>query len=146
MSTDDPLNSADSALWRKPLEAQLAGLRPTTAAVDRDRLMFAAGRAAAAPMRWTNAATFVAAACAALAIGRWTAPTAAPFLPESSSIAQQSAPPSIVDFAQAAELRDPASLLQLRLHFDALDAPRGSSISPSPAAVSPRALLHEMLN
>ena len=81
MSTDDPLNSADAmnsaeaVARRKAIEAQLAGLRPSTAALDRDRLMFAAGRAAAARSHWSHAAALVAAASVALVVGRWSAPT-----------------------------------------------------------------------
>ena len=74
-------------------------------------------------------------ASSALVVGRWSAPTAAPFSPEPFAVAQQQAAPPVVDLAQSIELRDPSSLLQLRLHFDELDMPREASVSSSPAAV-----------
>ena len=60
------------------LEARLAGLAPTSG-VDRDRLMYEAGRAAVAgsPSAGRRAAWPVATllvAVAALVVGRWTAP------------------------------------------------------------------------
>lgn len=152
MSTDDSLNlnddssSADSALRRKAIEAQLAGLRPATVELDRDRLMFAAGRAAAVRNRWTHASSLVAAACLALVVGRWSVQVAAPSAPEQALIAQQPAAPSDADFAQSNAVRNPSSLLQLRLHADDLDASRTASAASSPAAVSPRALMYELLN
>lgn len=146
MSTDDSLNSDDSILRRQALAAQLATLRPTAAALDRDRLMFETGRAAAARSNWSRAVTLAAAAGVALVVGRWTASGSSLGDRASSPLTQVHNAAPLGDFAQAAEFGDPSSLLQLRLHLDDLDAGRRSLKTNSAPAASPQQLIRELLN
>jgi hypothetical protein len=146
MSTDDSLSAAASMLRRQALEAQLAGLRPTAATLDRDRLMFEAGRAATGPSRWSRTVALVAAAGVALVVGRWTAPVRSPDDRAGSPLTNAHTAAPLDDVVQSAEFRDPSSLLQLRLHLDDLDAGRGSIAAGSASPFSPHELMRELLN
>lgn len=133
------------------LEARLAGLAPT-AGIDRDRLMYEAGRAAVAGPQsagrraaWLAATSLVAAA--ALVVGRWTAPQASIEAPMIAVVESPTGAPA--DVLLDDRLSAPDSYAQLRrsLHSEALAwadrAPRNESPRSS---ASRNALLQELLN
>lgn len=133
------------------LEARLAGLAPT-AGIDRDKLMYEAGRAAVAGSQsagrrvaWPVATLLVAAA--ALVVGRWTAPQT---LIEAPLVAVVESPTrSSEEVLTDERLAAPDSYAQLRrqlspgalAHVDR----EASSESPSSSA-SRNELLQELLN
>lgn len=132
------------------LEARLAGLAPT-AGIDRDKLMFEAGRAAVAGSQSAGRraawpiATLLAAA-AALFIGRWTAPHASTDAPLVAVAAPLDAP-----FKADADERPavPDSYAQLRrnLGSDALAHVEHAEHEKSPSVRTSRNdLLQELLN
>lgn len=63
---------------REPLESALAGLQPAPAALDRDRLMFAAGQAAAPRRSWLWPTSAAALVCLSLGLGAALAMRPAP--------------------------------------------------------------------
>lgn len=133
------------------LEARLAGLAPT-AGIDRDRLMYEAGRAAVAGApsagrhaAWPLATLLV--AVAALVVGRWTAPQAVSELPMIAVAGSPTVAPSEV-FADD-RLTAPDSYAQLRrtLHADALAQADRATRNESPhSSASRNDLLQELLN
>lgn len=132
----------------KAVEAALSSLAPTSpTAADRDRLMFAAGRAATGPRRpWVWPVAAVATALVALVVGRQTAPQ--PANVPASPIAQPMTIEHRADVFVAAT--SPSSYLQLRRRFHRLDAVAdvgAAAADPnSPHPTSHQALLHELLN
>lgn len=132
----------------KALEAALASLTPApTSAAERDRLMFAAGRAAThrAPHWFRDVATYVG-IFLALMLGRWSAQLGAP-----SPTLQIAAPIAIEPnhSTAAANLAAPSSYFQLRRHLDTLELAGVDSVPSTSGAApptSPQALMHELLN
>ena len=138
------LNSSPSPEW-SGLEAALGSLRPTPPTIDRDQLMYEAGREARPQRSGLTTLALVACSAIALGIGRWTAPTTVS--PEPIQLAE-----NVGEQAQAvaeASLTNPASYFQLRRHLNDADlAAIGSSPAlPTPTPAADRAaLLHELLN
>jgi hypothetical protein len=142
MSDQEPL-----AQELRAVEAALTSLVPMPpAAADRDRLMFAAGRAAAGPQRpWVWPAALAATALLALVVGRRTAPQLV-VGPE-----PQIARPTITEHDPESFVvtTSPSSYLQLRRQLDRLDYADVGGVSTdarSHAPASHQALLHELLN
>ncbi len=129
------------------LEAKLASLVPTAAALDRDRLMYEAGRASLSSRRgWAWPLALAASIALALVAGRWTAPHSV-MIPE-QNIAQTPPRESTTSVAMAAAA-EPDSYLQLRRQIMqdevvAVSPPRGPS-APVPKA-SQAEMLRELLN
>lgn len=133
------------------LEARLAGLAPT-AGIDRDRLMYEAGRAAAAGPQsagrraaWLAATSLVAAA--ALIVGRWTAPQVSIDAPLVAVV--ESPPQSSAEVFTDEQLVAPDSYAQLRrqLSPDALAHADRKARDESPhSSASRNDLLQELLN
>ena len=133
------------------LEARLGGLAPTTG-IDRDRLMYEAGRAATASRpsagrraAWPLATLLVAAA--ALFVGRWTAPQASIDAPLVAVI--ESSTQSTAEVFTDERLAAPDSYAQLRreLNMDALAQADRAPKSESPhSSHSRNDLLQELLN
>ncbi|MBL9093491.1 MAG: hypothetical protein JNL96_19900 [Planctomycetaceae bacterium] len=127
------------------IEARLAGLSPPSPALDRDRIMYEAGRASMGSERRRVIRSTVAVAAAMLAalfVGRWTAsPGGLPIdrLPASVQASSSAAPsPPSVD-----------SLAYLRRELVAGELPRRGSASTSGVAApfTSRAILNsELLN
>jgi hypothetical protein len=129
------------------LEASLSSLVPTSpSAADRDRLMFAAGRAAAGSQRpWAWSAALAATALLALVVGRRTAPQLV------AGPEPQIARPTITEHEPESFVVTtlPSSYLQLRRHLDRLDFADVGGVATdarSHAPASHQALLHELLN
>lgn len=138
------LNSSPSPEW-SGLEAALGSLTPTAPTIDRDQLMYAAGRAARPQQRGITSLVLVACAAIALGVGRWTAPTTVS--PEPIQLAENVGPQT--QAVTEASLTDPASYYQLRRRLNDADL---AAIGSSPAlptqtqAADRAALLHELLN
>lgn len=84
---------------REPLESALAGLKPAATTLDRDRLMFAAGQAAAPKRTWLWPASSAALFCLSLGLGVALAARPAPietvrvvYLPAETRDIKQAAP------------------------------------------------------
>lgn len=138
------LNSSPPPEW-SGLEAALGSLMPTPPTIDRDQLMFEAGRAARPQQRGVTSLALVACAAIALGIGRWTAPTTVS--PEPIQLAENVGPQA--QEPADSSLTDPASYFQLRrrLHDADLAAIGSSPALPTPTQAADRAaLLHELLN
>lgn len=138
------LNSSPSPDWGG-LEAALGSLRPTPPTIDRDQLMYEAGRAARPQHRGLQSLALIACAAIALGLGRWTAPTTVS--PAPTQLAENVVPQAR-DATESA-FADPASYFQLRRHLgDADFAAIDTSSSPSAKAKTAdrAALLHELLN
>ena len=133
------------------LEARLAGLAPT-AGIDRDKLMYEAGRAAVAGSQsagrrvgWPVATLLVAAA--ALVVGRWTAPQT---LIEAPLVAVVESPPqSSAEVFTDERLAAPDSYAQLRRQLSPgalAHVDRGASSESPSSSASRNELLQELLN
>jgi hypothetical protein len=132
----------------KAVEAALASLAPTPASTaERDRLMFAAGRAAARPRSaWPQVVGAIGLVAAALVAGRFTAPRVAP-----APDPQIAAPIMTSDessFAATAAV-SPNSYLGLRSHIEQFDFADARSVGAAGSVVGPlsrQALMDELLN
>jgi len=132
----------------KGLEDALGALLPQSAHVDRDQLMYEAGRSARP--RYHGAWSAALAGCTALAliVGRWTAPTLE--LEPQAPLAVAPVPSTSVDADAAERLADPASYFQLRRHAGDVDLvffhTAGASSVSEPDASNRETLLRELLN
>jgi hypothetical protein len=132
----------------KAVEAALASLAPTAAsAAERDRLMFAAGRAAARPRgAWPQVVGTIGLAAAAILVGRFTAPRVVPSPEPLIAAPTVTEPERSVAISASAS---PSSYVQLRRQLPGLDfADAGPVPTAAPVAgpTSRQALLHELLN
>lgn len=137
------LNSSPSPEW-SGLEAALSSLTPTPPTIDRDQLMYEAGRAARPQQLGLQALALVACAAIALGIGRWTAPTT--FVIYAEQI--KAVDPYTAENA-IASLTDPASYYQLRRQLADGDLATIASPAAPRNVTEPsdrNALLRELLN
>ena len=133
------------------LEARLAGLAPT-AGIDRDRLMYEAGRAAVAGAQsagrraaWPVATLLVAAA--SLVVGRWTAPQFSIDVPRIAVIESFTQSPTEVFTDERLAAPDSYAQLRRQLSPGALAQANRAPRSESPhSSQSRNALLQELLN
>ncbi|MBA4016645.1 MAG: hypothetical protein C0483_05605 [Pirellula sp.] len=133
------------------LEARLAGLAPT-AGIDRDKLMYEAGRAATAGSQAAGRraawplATLLAAA-SALVVGRWTAPQASIDAPLVAVIESSTQSPAEVFTNERLAAPDSYAQLRRQLGPGALAQADRAARSESPRSSHSRnALLQELLN
>ena len=140
MSEREPL---DAGL--KSTEAALAPLVPAAGRVDRDRLMYEAGRTSAARSPWRQMVALSAVAAVALVAGRLSVPTANqdPVAVAINESMPEPMPPQIV-----ADLRNPESYFQLRRRLDLPEVTHASSPTATLGSADlPRGtLFHELLN
>jgi hypothetical protein len=134
--SEAPLNS-DSQL--DPLERQLRGLTPRPAAIDRDQLMFASGRAAAGRSLTVWRCATAASLCLALGLGTFAGlqqaneriveqivylPAPTPAAPREPAPFEETAPPSTSPSSPApsTQLADAAWSLRRRVLTEGVDA------------------------
>jgi len=143
MSKPEPL-----APELKGLEEALSALLPQSARIDRDQVMYEAGRSARPRHHGAWSAALAGCAALTLIVGRWTAPTLQ--LEPQDSLAVAPAPSTHEDADAAARLADPASYFQLRRQAGDVDAvffntARATSVSV-PDVSDRNTLLRELLN
>lgn len=151
MSEREPRRPDSLPAELKGFEASLAALVPTAPNVDRDRLMFEAGRASRrSVVPWSIALVSCAACCAMIALTLLPAREAAHRDGLLTVRGETAVSNSIVrDVDAAARLAEPDSYLQLRRH--AAEAELAAVLSSPRAAAAPitadrDSLLRELLN
>jgi hypothetical protein len=135
----------------KGFEASLAALAPLPPTLDRDRLMFEAGRASRPPARlpWSIACASTA-ACCALLLATWASRPGP--LPQPSPLAQSegvSNLPAEDEPATALQRLEPDSHLQLRRHLAEVELATAEFERREPTVPADddrRTLFQELLN